>query len=315
VALGVTSGGLGKVRALEPGSRIALVAPASPFDRTAFEDGCRELERIGLSPIFERTIFQEGPIVAGDAWARAEALRRAWQRDEVDAVLAVRGGYGSMEVLPWLTPNEFRRRPLAFIGYSDTTALHIWLNGHVGITSVHGAMIDGRLAKGESAYDVASFLASLSNEPVGELAPDGVETIVAGEATGTLVGGTLTQLVASLGTPYDFRPPRGAVIFIEEVNERPYRVRRMLEQLRQSGRLCGVAGLVFGQFTGCNEPSGRVTARSVIEEFTAPMHVPVMFGFPSGHTTTPLVSLPFGVRARAVASSRPRLVLDEAAAG
>lgn len=309
-----TSGGLLKVRALETGSRVALVAPASPFVREAFDAGCRELERLGLRAVFDDTVFTPGPIVAGPPAVRADAFRRMWMRDDVDAVMAVRGGYGSMELLPLLTPAVFRQKPIPFIGYSDTTALHIWLNGHVGITSVHGAMIDGRLALGDSAYDVRTFIASLGDQPIGELCPDGLEVLRAGEASGPLVGGTLTQLCASLGTPYDFRPPAGAVVFIEEVGERPYRLRRMLAQLRQSGRLAGVAALVFGQLPRCDETDGRVTARDVIAAFAAECPVPVLFGFPSGHTTTPLLSLPLGGRARVLATGRPALVLEEAVA-
>jgi muramoyltetrapeptide carboxypeptidase len=314
VALGRTTAGYQRFRALRAGSRVALVAPASPFDRDAFDAGCRELARLGLQAVFDERVFERGPIVAGPPGVRAQDLTDAWQREDVDAVMAVRGGYGSMELLPFLTAASFARRPLPFIGYSDTTALHVWLNGHVKLASVHGVMIDGRLACGERTYDIASFLGSVSAEPLGELSADTLEVVTSGEAAGTLVGGTLTQLCASLGTPYDFRPPAGAVMFIEEVGERPYRIRRMLTQLRQSGRLAGVGALVFGQLPGCDEPDGRVTARSIVEDFVRDLRVPVLYGFPSGHAVTPLVSLPFGVQARVVAGARPSLVLDEAAA-
>lgn len=310
---GRTAGGLRKFRAVPAGGRVALVAPSSPFSRDAFDAGCRELERLGLGPRFEDSVFTKGPIVAGPPVDRAAAFDRAWFSPDCDAVMAVRGGYGSMEILPLIDPDPVKRRPIPFIGYSDTTSLHIWLNGHVGMTSVHGPMIDGRLSVGESAYDSASFVASLGHRPMGELLPDGVEVLRSGETAGPLVGGTLTTLASSLGTPCDFRPPNGAVMFIEEVGERPYRIRRLLEQLRQAGRFAGVAGMVFGQFPGCDEPDGRVTARSVIAEFVDQAGVPALFGFPSGHTTSPLVTLPFGVAARVIEGARPGIVLTEAA--
>jgi muramoyltetrapeptide carboxypeptidase len=290
-----------------------LVAPSSPFKRDAFDAGCRELERLGLCPTFEDSVFTKGPIVAGAPAERAAAFDRAWLGDHCDALMAVRGGYGSMEILPFLDVDPVRRRAIPFVGYSDTTAVHIWLNGHVGMTSIHGPMIDGRLSVGESAYDSASFVASLGDRPMGELLPDGVEVVRNGDATGPLIGGTLTTLAASLGTPFDFRPPGGAVMFIEEVGERPYRIRRLLEQLRQAGRFAGVAGLLFGQFPGCDEPDGRVTARAVIADFVEQAGVPALFGFPSGHTTSPLVTLPFGVSVRLVGGARPGIVLQEAA--
>jgi muramoyltetrapeptide carboxypeptidase LdcA involved in peptidoglycan recycling len=124
------------------------------------------------------------------------------------------------------------------------------------VASVHGAMIDGRLAKGPSAYDVPSFLGSLGTTPLGEISPDGLDVLRHGEARGPLFGGTLMQLAASLGTPYEFVPPTGSVLFLEDVGERPYRIRRLLTQLSQSGRFSGAAAIVCGEFSRCDEPGG-----------------------------------------------------------
>ena len=183
------------------------MAPASPFDRAEFDAGLAELSRLGFHPVFDEGVFERHPIVAGPAERRAKAFMAAATRGDVDAVIAVRGGYGSAEILPWLDAAALRRARTAVVGYSDITSLHAYLNGHVELASVHGAMVDGRLAKGESAYDPRTFLASLSAEPIGELAPEGVEIVRPGEASGPMFGGTLTQLAASLGTPYEFIPP------------------------------------------------------------------------------------------------------------
>lgn len=311
---GRTSSGLAKFRALRPGSRVALVAPASPFDRASFDAGCAELMRLGFEPVFDSRVFDAEPIVAGPAAVRAASLTDAWMRDDVDAVMAVRGGYGSMELLPLLDAAIVGAIRKPFVGYSDTTSLHLWLNGHVGVTSVHGPMIAGRLAIGEQKYDRVSLIASLGAQAMGEVHAPGLETIRHGEGVGPLVGGNLTQIGASLGTPYAFQPPARAVLFLEDVNERPYRLRRLLVQLRQSGRVDDVSAFVFGEMVGCDEPDGRVTARSVIEWFASGIGVPVVMGFPSGHTTSPSLSLPFGVRTRVVASGQPCLVFEEAAA-
>jgi muramoyltetrapeptide carboxypeptidase len=310
-----TRSGLKKFRAVRPGASVAVVAPASPFVREQFDAGVAELARLGFTPVFDPTVFERGEIVAGPSAVRARAVADAMGRDDIDALIAVRGGYGSVEILPHLDAATFRATPKACIGYSDLTSLHAWLNGHVGITSVHGAMLEGRLANGESEYDRASFLGSLTTEPLGELTAQTLEVLRSGTASGPLVGGTLTQLVASLGTPYGFAPPRGAVLFLEDVGERPYRLQRMLMQLRLSGRLAHLAAIVCGQMTRCDEPNGRLTARAVVADFFADFPGPVLFGFPSGHTATPLVSLPFGVHTRVVADGAPRLILEEAAAG
>ena len=310
-----TRAGWIKFRPVERGARIALVAPASPFDRAEFESGVAELRRLGFDPVYGERVFDRHGFVAGTAAARARAFDAALTRDEVHALLAVRGGYGSVEILPLLDVDRVRRARKAFIGYSDTTSLHAWLGSHVGLASVHGAMIEGRLAQGISHYDPSSFMTSLTTTPLGELRSEGLEIVRTGEAAGTLVGGTLTQLLASFGTPYEFEPPDSHVLFLDEVAERPYRLQRMLTQLRLSGRLARASGIVFGQLPRCEEPGGAATALGVVTECLADFPGPVLIGFPSGHTTSPLISLPFGVRARVVATGTPALVIEEAAAG
>jgi len=293
---------------------VALVAPASPFDRSDFDRGVTELVRLGLEPVFDETIFAREPMVAGPAAMRATAFSHAFTRDDVDAVIAVRGGYGSVELLPALDADLLRRHRTAFVGYSDVTSLHVYLNCQVGLASVHGAMVGSRLANGPSCYDPGSFLASLGTEPMGELATDGLVSVQPGEARGPIFGGTLTQIVGSLGTPFSFEPPAGHVLLIDEVAERPYRLRRALMQLRLSGRLARAAAVVFGQLPRCDEPGGSIGAIDVVREFFADFPGPVIFGFATGHTTTPLLSVPLGVETRVIAAAASRLILEEAAA-
>ncbi len=312
-----TRAGLVKFRPVSPGSRIALVAPASPFDRGELDRGVTALRQMGFDPVYDDSLFDRGPIVAGAASRRAEALMRAMSRSDVDAVIAVRGGYGSAEVLPFLDLAAIVSSRTAFVGYSDLTSVHAVLNGLARLASVHGPMIDGRIARGDAEYDRASFVASLGATPIGELRTDALETLKQGEASGPLFGGTLTQIASSMGTPYAFEAPAGSVLFLEDVGERPYRLRRTLTQLRLGGRFARVSAIVFGQMPGCDEPGGLAdapTARSVIADFLADFGGPVLFGFPSGHASAPLISLPFGVHARVVGSARPALVLEESAA-
>ena len=313
-----TSSGLIKFRPLNPGGRVALVAPASAFDRTEFDAGVAELKRLGFEPVWDDTVFERLAITAGTADVRARALQRAFDEMDADAVIAVRGGYGSVEVLPLLDAERIRKSRTAFVGYSDVTSVHSYLGAVAGMASVHGTMLEGRLARGTDAYDPTSFLKSLSPEPVGKLAGDGLQTISPGRrtASGPLAGGTITQLLASFGTPFEFCPPDGHVLFLEEVNERPYRLHRMLTQLRLSGRLRRAAALVFGEMPGCDEPGGKVTARDVAGEFAEGFNGPIVFGLPSGHSTRPTLSLPLGVQTTVVAhADEPSVTLTEAAAG
>ena len=293
-----TASGLIKFRPLRPGGRVALVAPASAFDRAEFDAGVAELKRLGFEPVWDDTVFERRAMTAGDAGVRVRAFERALDQLGADAVVAVRGGYGSVELLPGLDVERIRKSRTAFVGYSDLTSLHSYLSAVAGVASVHGTMVEGRLAKGPTAYDSATFLKSLSTEPVGRLPIADLQTLSPGNltASGPLAGGTITQLLASFGTPFEFNPPDGHVLFLEEVNERPYRLHRMLMQLRLSGRLRRAAAIVFGEMPGCDEPGGKVTARDVARDFIEDFGGPVVFGVPSGHSTGPTMSLPLGVR-------------------
>lgn len=301
-------------RALRPGDRVALVAPASPFDRDEFERGVAEIASLGFEPVFDDRVFARRGYLAGDPDVRASAFLDAWRDPSVRALVAVRGGFGSVHLLPRLPTDELRRDPKLFIGYSDTTALLNFLVLRCGIVAVHGPMIEGKLARGEEGYDRASLIACITRaEPAGEVGPRGQLPIRDGEAAGALVGGTLTQIVASLGTPFAFDPPRGCVLFLEDVGERPYRIDRMVTQLKQAGVLERAAAVVWGQMPRCDEPGGELSIRTVIEDLFREFHGPVTFGFPSGHTTSPMVTLPFGVRARVIAGQRTALTIEEAA--
>jgi len=301
-----------KPRALRSGDRIAVVAPASPFARDEFDRGVQELRRLGFIPVYDDRVFStEAGYLAGPPELRAATFMEYWQDPTIAALMAVRGGFGSVHLLPLLDRAWVSANPKLFIAYSDNTSLLSWLTCSCGVTALHGPMLEGRLAGGATRYDERSFIALTQNGCGLELAPEGLVALREGEASGPLYGGTLMQLVASLGTPFAFDPPEGCVLFIEDVNERPYRIDRMLTQLRLSGILNRARALVFGEMRGCDEPGGAVTARQVIERMTGDSGGPVVFGFPSGHTTGPCWTLPLGVRVRVTTRPRPTLVVEE----
>jgi len=303
-----------KPRALTPGDRLAIVAPASAFKRDEFDAGVDEVRRLGFEPVYDESVFARERYLAGSADVRAAAIRQAWRDPGIAGLIAVRGGYGSAQVLPLLDRDEARQAAKPFIGYSDLTALLTFLSIGCEIVAFHGPMLAGRLARGAAGYDAASFLRALTcRDPLGELTAPGLEAIRPGEAAGVLYGGTMTQLLASFATPFAFTPPAGSVLFFDEVGERPYRIDRMVTQLRQSGILAKAAGIVFGQLPRCDEPNGDPTARAVIADLLADFPGPVLLGFPSGHTVGPAMTVPFGVRCRVVAGARPALVIEEAA--
>jgi muramoyltetrapeptide carboxypeptidase len=301
-----------KPPALKPGDRIAIVSPASSFNRAEFDLGVAELRRLGYEPVYDDTVFETAMFTSGTPAVRAAAFKRAWEDPDVAALLAVRGGYGSVQLLPDLSAWYPQRRPKLFIGYSDNTSLLSWLNCQCGITALFGPMIEGRLARGAEGYDEASFLRLSQGKGAGlELRPGGLSVIKNGDAAGALFGGTLTQLAASMGTPYAFDPPDDYILFVEDVSERPYRLDRMLMQLRLGGILARAKAIVFGEMRACDEASGSPTARDVAASFAGDVPGPVIFGFPSGHTTGPCWTLPLGVRVRVGTSPQPSLLVEE----
>ncbi|HXE81505.1 MAG TPA: LD-carboxypeptidase [Vicinamibacterales bacterium] len=297
-------------RALVPGDRIAVVAPASPFNPADLEAGIRELRACGFEPVFEDTLFARTGFLAGDPASRAAALTRAWQDEANAAIIAARGGYGSTQVLAYLDPSKFKAK--VFIGSSDLTSFQVWLLQRAGIVTFHGPMVASTMSRGIEGYDRDVFVRAITQaEPLGELPAPALETLVPGEAAGPLVGGTLAQLGASLGTPYAFDPPNGCILFLEDVQERPYRLHRLVTQLSLNGMLARAAGIILGTFPGCDEPS--FSARDTLAELFASFTGPVVYGLPVGHVDGPALTIPLGVQVRVVAGSSARVIVEEAA--
>jgi muramoyltetrapeptide carboxypeptidase len=302
-------------RALRPGDRIAVVAPASGLPREELNAGMLELRTLGFDPVCDERVLERRSYVAGSATLRAAVWSDAWRDPAVQALVAARGGYGSVQLLPLLESLDVARTPKIFQAYSDNTSILTWLTLQKGIVSFHGPMIDRRFSRGVEGYDPDTFTRVVCEaRPAGEISHPAVEVLKTGDAAGMLIGGTLTQLVGSLGTPFAFDPPPAHVLFIDEVAERPYRVDRMFTQLRQSGLLARAAALVFGELPRCDEPGGDPAIRAVVADLVADFPGPVLFGLPSGHSAGPTLTIPFGVRARVVAApDRPVLVIEEAA--
>ncbi|HWI16715.1 MAG TPA: LD-carboxypeptidase [Vicinamibacterales bacterium] len=307
------SRGVKRLRRLQSGDRIALVAPASSFPHEEVTAGVAELRRLGFEPVYDDTIFDKERFVAGSVETRVRAIVKAWEDPSIAALIAMRGGYGSAQLLPFLDPAILVAGRKALIGYSDITSL-LDLYLRCGLTAIHGPMVDRRLSRGVAAYDEDSFRRVLMHaEPAGDLSPAQLEVLHPGSARGVLVGGTLTQLMASMGTPWAFAPPPGSVLFLEDIGERPYRIHRLLTQAAQAGVFEHARAIVFGEFPGCDEPGGDPAIKDVLRDFTADFHGPVLFNFPSGHTTGATWTLPLGVEAEVISGPSPSLSILDAA--
>ncbi len=288
-----------KPRGLRPGDLVAVAAPAGPIDRGRLDRGVAELERLGFAVRVPDGVLDRSGFTAGSADARLAQLHRLFADPEVRAVVCARGGAGTLHLLPRLDRALVQAQPKLVLGYSDITALHLVL-GRLGITALHGPMVVWELAEGEQAYDRASLWHGLTGE--GEPWQSGPELVALqqGQAEGVLRGGCLSLLAACVGTPWALRTAgEPTILFFEDVDERPYRIDRMLRQLRLSGALEGVEGVVLGAMRGCAPgPGAGYSLEEVVLEALSGFDGPVAFGLSSGHVSTPNVTLPLGVPAR-----------------
>jgi len=265
-------------RKLSAGDRVMVVAPGGPLDRERFERGAAKLRSFGLLPIYDERLFAREGYLAGSDAQRLALLQAALDEPSSRAIWAARGGYGLTRLLSKLRLRGLRESPKLLVGFSDVTALHAAL-GSIGIGSVHGPNVGqiGELTPRALERLTATVLSSLPPEPLGGATP-----LHPGRAHGVLVGGNLTLLAALAGTPH-LPSFSGAILLLEDIAERPYRLDRCLTQLRASGALIGLRGLALGAFTGCDDPPGGSTARQVFERLAAELELPTAIGFPIGH--------------------------------
>ncbi len=320
MAVARTAAGFIKIRPARPGAKVAIIAPASPLKAASIADnvlerGIAELKRLGFEPVYDDRINEQRGYLAGSALIRASSIDDAVRDPDIDAIIALRGGFGSAHLLPLIDVGEWAKRRKALVGYSDVTSLHVLLNCNAGLVSIHGPMIDRRLSSGPEKYEPSSLLTALLDHPLGEVPAPHAEVLIPGhDAVGPVLGGTLSMLAASLGTPYAFDPPGGFILYLDDVGERPYRIDRMLTQLKFARVLSRATGIVISGMRDCDEPSGGPSARDVVRDVLDGFPGPVVFGVTSGHDAGEVVSIPFGVGARLTASPRARLVIEEAAA-
>ena len=280
---------------LRQGDKVALIAPASSFNREGFLAGCERLRHMGYQPLYAQDIFDRDIYFAGAAERRTREFNEYWQRDDIRALVCVRGGYGANYLLEQLDFDLISRQPKILVGCSDITTLLTAIHDRTGLVTFHGPMVAKDLAGG--TFDVSSWNRCVSGAAAWEVPTNGVEVLCLGRARGKLYGGCLSMLVASLGTPFEIET-EGTILFVEDVAEKPYRIDRMLMQLRLAGKLEGVRGFVFGEMLDCLPPHGEsYTLQEVIMRVLAPYKVPIVYGLKSGHVTSGNITLPIGVQA------------------
>jgi muramoyltetrapeptide carboxypeptidase len=305
-----------KPKAIEPGMTIGVVSPSGSISEQDLEKGLTPFVQRGYKIVLGEHVLARRGYLAGTDEQRAHDLMAMFAREDVDAVLCSRGGYGAARLIPYLDPEPFRRHPKAFIGYSDITVLHLWLLRHVGLVGFYAPM-PITMTRPIPDHAMAVFWRALEQpEPLGELptwqAP--YRTLVGGRAQGRLTGGCLCLVASSIGTPYEV-DTRDAIVFLEDVDEPPYRLDSMINQLRLAGKWAHCAGIAFGEDTRwekqVQENEATLTPDEVLADYFGGLGKPVITGFPVGHIQDPL-TLPYGVLAE-LDADRGKLTVLEAA--
>jgi muramoyltetrapeptide carboxypeptidase len=293
------------VRALSPGDSIGIAAPASPFDRSWFMKGIGTLKKFGFRPVYRSDIFDQNRYLAGTDERRSQEFMEFMCDEMIAAVMFARGGYGCQRVIPLLDLEKLKRHPKPVIGFSDITALLTFLQQAAGIPTFYGPVLTqlGRTKgtlTGKNLFRALTSKGTLGTMPMGQ-----AHTIRPGRATGTLAGGCLSLINSSMGTPYELKT-EGRILFIEETGEKVYVLDRMLTQLKNSGKLDLVRGVVFGSLIPTEDEPHDVEA--MIRELFEGFDGPVIAGFPAGHTDE-FVTLPLGaqVELEAPGDEPPRL--------
>jgi len=282
-----------KPRAIAPGATLGIAAPGGPADARTLAAGVARWREAGFRVVHRDDVTARHGYLAGDDARRADELRELVARPDVDAIVCARGGYGCARILDALDPEAFRAARKPLVGYSDVTALLLWQRRCAGLVGFHGPMLEHGADLDETSLRALVAQLTGSAAPPLRLAGRGLG---GGRAGGRLVGGNLEVLRASLGTPWEV-DTRGAILLVEEVNERPYRIDRMLQQLRAAGKLAGLAGLGVGALTGCDDDRHpEPAALDVFAEIAAPLAIPLVVGLPFGHAS-PNHAWPVGARA------------------
>lgn len=306
---------------LREGMTLGVVAPSSPvLEHGDVNRGVAGLERLGFRLVFGAHARDSRGYLAGQDADRADDLLTMLERDDIDAVIGLRGGYGAGRTLNAINTTAGRARlarladtpPKAVIGYSDITMIHALIGRELGWTSFYGPVVTSFVRATD--YTIAAFRqALLATEPF-DILPDPddpyVETIVPGIAEAELAGGCLSLVVSTLGTPWEI-DLRGKLFFFEDVHEEPYGIDRLLTHLLAAGKIQECAGIIIGEHANCRQrtPTNTLGLGQVFDDLIRPLGIPTLYNLPIGHGKHQ-ATLPLGVRARLDATARTLRVLE-----
>jgi muramoyltetrapeptide carboxypeptidase len=282
--------------AIVKGDTIGVVSPSYAPKSGWLQRGVRALERAGFPVVLDPEIDRPPRFTRAEDKRRADSLMGMWVNPQVKAVIASTGGYGAVRLLPHLDPSVFQNNPKSLVGYSDITALHLWLMRRANLRSFHGPTVDDLIPSMRDPT-MASLITALTTPcPTARIGRELSRGVVAGRATGRLVGGNLSLVQQTIGTSYQVDMD-GAILFIEETRDPMSVVDEHLVHLRAAGLLEKVNGIVFGQLS--LDRSEEDEFEDFLLDLIADLDVPVLMDFPAGHEN-PNLTLPVGTNVELV---------------
>lgn len=291
-----------EAKKLNRGDRVALIGTSGVILKERLEKGIEFVESLGLIPVVGDSCRGGYGYLSGSDDLRAGDFNRFFKDESIAGVFCMRGGYGAPRILDRIDYQMIRENPKIFIGYSDITALHLALNQKCNLITYHSPMPSTEFYKGVDKFTLDSFLDNIMNREeeknknkfIQNSETEKIITLVSGAAEGELVGGNLTLISSLMGTPYEV-DTKGKILFLEEVGEEPYRIDRMLTQLRLAGKFEESAGIILGAFTDCAAKNleNSLTLEEVIADTLFSAGKPIMKNFNAGHCL-PSLTLPLG---------------------
>jgi len=271
---------------LHPGDTVAITAASGIVNGANLCAGVKTLQSLGLQTIVMESCYAaHGTYLAGDDALRVKNLHQVFANKHIKGIFMARGGYGAARLLPHLDFGMIAQNPKVFVGYSDVTALHTALNQQAGFVTFHGPMVASCLAN-PCEESLASLMGHIFHGREADFS--GTQTLYPGHAKGMLTGGNLCVIASTIGTPYEINT-RGRILFMEEIDEEPYRVDRLLLQLKLAGKLDDAAAFAFGDFSPCT----LETLQTALNDHILPYKKPTIWGVKSGHIK-PNLTLPLG---------------------
>lgn len=306
-----------KPAALKKGDTIGLIATSSHVGNIERISKCEKvLNELGFNVVVGESCYLQYGYLSGPDEIRAKDVNRMFSDKSIDGVFCIRGGYGTSRILDKLDYDTIKHNPKVFAGYSDITAIHIALNQICKLVTFHGPMASTDMIPEFDSFSRDSFLRAVTlDEPLGVMSNppnEEIRSLVGGYASGVIVGGNLSLVAAAMGTKYEI-DTKDKILFLEDIDEEPYRVDRMLSQLRLAGKLDDCNGIILGDWNNCTpknyNPSLSLT--QVFEDIIVPAGKPAIYNFKAGHCS-PMITVPFGVKAVLNANDCSLTLVEEA---